>query len=190
MSTTVADLTNTSVTVNSVGHLIFDQGNATSLELSFSSDGHLISEMPDTYEFELFIDRSGDSYLFGSDEVIYGNLYAVDTATKVWDGSRASDGTYTGDYFEYEDFNRLNVMIFSARDLVDPTLTLTELNPKHLGELLFADEFNTMTKNLLTVAEAAGVSFSRTEYYMLGQTPNASELNAIEETIKTIIEGA
>lgn len=100
-----------------------------------------------------------------------------------WSGNM-NGSTYTGDYFNYTDYNRIrNNLIF----LIGYASSMYNVTQFQFGEektetdLIFSDEFNSFENALSSInSETYNYSYQKKEYFENGYTPNFDDLNRIE----------
>lgn len=98
---------------------------------------------------------------------------------------------YTGDYFNAEDYNRLKnnttVLYELASELYYPSFEIDDMgDDKTYKDFLYADEMNTIAKNLIKInTNSVNVSYSsyyiKTSYAVNGYTMTYQNLNAMEK---------
>ena len=119
-----------------------------------------------------------------------------------WYGAVDSNGVYSGDRFNAEDFNRIKNNLQELRDLAvtiyDEFEIGTVSDDKTVSDYFYADEINQIEANLNTInTHTMNLSYGTTPTYMEnGNTMDFTELNRIEaatldlyEKIKNRIEG-
>ena len=103
-----------------------------------------------------------------------------------WEGKSDSEGKYTGDYFNAEDYNRIKGNIEILRDLAWDLYLRFGMqdmgSDKKVGDYLYADEINAMEENLdaicrNTIPDLAG---KKKNYYENTAMIDFAELNRIE----------
>lgn len=109
-----------------------------------------------------------------------------------WRGTSAEDGTYTGDYFSYVDFNRIRNNLDYLTDLAGQlyVLRLTGDLPstKVVTDYPYADEINLLEKRLHEInAQSIKRSIgTQKTFYDNGAFIDADELNRIESATLTL----
>lgn len=111
-----------------------------------------------------------------------------------WESSYDSSGNYTGDYFNFTDYNRIKNNLIELRNkavLLYPEFSFSSMGAdKAAGDYLYADEINALEGNLdvicnNTIPELGGV---KKTYYENTATMNYAELNRIERCCHDIYE--
>ena len=106
-----------------------------------------------------------------------------------WYGATSSDGTYEGDRFNAEDFNRIKNNLDYLRDLAVTLYEEFDLetvsDDKGVGDYFYADEINQMEENLETLNEnTLQLDYGdSTEYTENGLIMDYTELNRLESAI-------
>lgn len=108
-----------------------------------------------------------------------------------WYGKSDANGVYTGDYFNYTDFNRIKGNLEHLHNMaiaLYPNFNIVSVPTKKVCDNVFADEINSITNNLKTIN-------SHTVNKVLPKFPTYKEngavftfvyLNAIESEILEI----
>jgi len=110
-----------------------------------------------------------------------------------WNGDSA-DGTYTGDYFNATDFNRIKNNLNYLREIavkIYADFEITEMSPdKSFADYAYADEFNVIEDNLETVnTKTLKKSYGATKHFVEnGLFIDATELNRIEKAEQDLCE--
>ena len=93
-----------------------------------------------------------------------------------------TDGVYTGDYFNYTDYNRIKNNIIYLASQPMPNVDIEDMGgDKSLGDLIYSRDFNAFENNLALIGKAVGYPYE--DYPMFsanGNTPNFADLNQIE----------
>lgn len=117
---------------------------------------------------------------------------AWETPKTNWYGNyNKNTDTYTGDFFNAEDYNRIKnnvtVLYELASELYDPSFSITDMgDDKTVSDFLYATDMNTIINNLLKInSNSVKVSYHtslvKAKYTANGYTMYYSELNAIEK---------
>lgn len=105
-----------------------------------------------------------------------------------WYGEEV-DGVYTGDRFNATDYNRIKNNLIFLRELAitmyEPFTIETVSNDKTTADFFYAEEINTMERNLDTInTNTINRDYgSRVTYIGNGNTPVYTELNRLESAI-------
>ncbi len=105
-----------------------------------------------------------------------------------WYGAEV-DGVYTGDRFNATDYNRIKNNLIYLRDLAvhmyDDFSIETVSADKTTADFFYADEINTMERNLDTInSNTLNRSYgTRVTFQANGNTPVYTELNRLESAI-------
>ena len=103
-----------------------------------------------------------------------------------WNGSTDSDGVYTGDRFNATDFNRIKSNLDYLRDLAIQMYDEFDIDKvsddKTYSDYPYADEFNTLEKNLEKInSSSLNMNYGTTKTFQdNGSFVDFTELNRIE----------
>ena len=95
-----------------------------------------------------------------------------------------TDGVYTGDFFNYADYNRIKNNIAYLAQIPTTALTIYASmgNDKAVGDMIYSAEINAFQLNLQSFGEQVGVPYSGFPmFYGNGPTPTYADLNQIEK---------
>lgn len=104
-----------------------------------------------------------------------------------WESSYDSSGNYTGDYFNFTDYNRIKNNLTELRNkavLLYPEFSLSSMGAdKAAGDYLYADEINALEDNLDAICKNTlpALGGVKKTYYENTATINYVELNRIEQ---------
>jgi len=101
-----------------------------------------------------------------------------------------TDGVYTGDYFNYTDYNRIKNNIVYLASLPLPNVDIYDMGgDKALGDMVYYYEFNDFQDNLRMIGQSAGVAYENYRSFSAnGNTPTFEDLNQIESFCLTLYE--
>ena len=93
-----------------------------------------------------------------------------------------TDGVYTGDYFNYTDYNRIKNNIIYLASQPMPNVDIEDMGgDKSLGDLIYSRDFNAFEHNLDLIGKVVGYPYKN--YPMFsdnGDSPDFEDLNQIE----------
>lgn len=111
-----------------------------------------------------------------------------------WYGSVNSDGTYIGDYFNYNDFNRIKNNLIYLRDMavkLYKTFNISSVaSDKTPSDYFYADEINQLEQNLNTInAKTINAYYGSSPTYSdNGHIMDFNELNRLESAILSLYD--
>lgn len=106
-----------------------------------------------------------------------------------WHGATSSDGVYTGDYFNADDFNRIKNNLAYLREMavkLYPSFDIVSLgDDRNPTDYFYADEINQLEDNFTTInSNTLKGSYGTPPIYNAnGNTMNFSELNRLESAM-------
>lgn len=109
-----------------------------------------------------------------------------------WSGSSDSSGNYTGDYFNYTDYNRIKNNLSFLHGLSEelyPDYDIEDMgDDKTVSDYVYADEINTFENNLVTINENTyNTDYGTAQSYLVnGAFIDYNELNRIESAMLNI----
>ena len=105
-----------------------------------------------------------------------------------------SNGVYSGDRFNYNDYNRIKNNLEYLHDLAESFYNSFDINDvgddKEMGDFYYADEINAMEENLVTITNnSLNIDYGDAPTYEAnGLTPDYTELNRLESAILDLYE--
>lgn len=111
---------------------------------------------------------------------------------KNWYGKRLSNGAYSGDRFNYSDYNRIKNNITEVYNIafpIYPDLVITDMgNDKKVTDFLYAEDINAFESNIDAINKYTKINSvaDMLVFNENGQLPDYNEFNRIESDIETL----
>ena len=91
------------------------------------------------------------------------------------------DGNYSGDFFDYHDYNRIKNNLLYLANKFSISVSVLSSEDKGAADIMYNDEWNAVEDAVYRMDQKKGnKDFVKKTYYANGLFPDANELNKVE----------